>query len=81
MTEILADYRVAGEIKQGVTWKRCPKCNMVFGYEIEGGRYLRVGKVKVKFIKAECGDCGRLFWWGSMDRHLKKITKNRSPSV
>jgi len=77
MIEIVADYKVETKAKQvGVVWCRCPQCSMVYGFEIEGGEYLRVGKLKLVSLRAFCGDCGYTIWWYSSDRHMKRITKH-----
>jgi len=74
MTEIMPDYRTEAKIKTvGVTWCRCPKCKAVFGYEVEGGAYLRVGRLKIRTMRSECGDCGYPIWWYSSDRLIKRI--------
>jgi len=54
----------------------CPECKAVFGYEMNGGKYLRIGRVSVLWLEAVC-DCGNVVHWGSSDRHLKKILKGR----
>jgi len=78
MTEVKAAYRFGTKTKPpGVEWCRCPVCHMVYGFEENGGEYLRVGKVKVKYIRAVCGDCGFEFHWGSTDRYMRRI-KERS---
>ena len=78
MTEIAAEYIVDTRGEQfGVEWVRCSQCSSVIGYEICGGAYLRVGKLKMKSMSAECGDCGHTIWWYSSDRHIKKITERR----
>jgi hypothetical protein len=72
-----ADVRAKQAEQFGVVWRRCPLCSMVYGYEENGGEYLRVGKLRLKYMRAVCGDCGNEFHWGSMDRHLRKITNRR----
>jgi ribosomal protein S27AE len=78
MTEIPARYRTKTEKKQvGVVWRECPQCSMEYGFEVNGGEYLQVGNVRIKYMRAICGDCGNVIHWGSMDRHLRKLTKRR----
>ena len=60
-------------VEVGVTWRQCPKCGKDYGYETEGGKYLRVGGLKLMSMRAECGECGQVIWWYSSDRHLKRI--------
>ena len=81
MTEVQAEYKVKSETRQvGVKWCRCPQCQTVYGYEEDGGERLRVGKLKMVAMRAECGECGYTIWWYSSDRHMRKITKGRTPS-
>jgi ribosomal protein S27AE len=75
MTEIIADCRVETAFKK--VWRRCPQCSMVFGEEIDGGAYLKIGKLKVQSMRSECGDCGYTIWWYASDRHMRKITEKR----
>ena len=62
---------------------RCPGCGIPFGHEVEGGKFLRVGSLRVQKLAAICAMplCGHRIWWTAADRHLKKIEKrvyNRS---
>ena len=78
MTEVKAEYRFGTKTKPvGVEWRRCPQCHMVYGFEGTGGEYLRVGKLKIKYVDAVCGDCGYELHWGSNERYLRRI-KERS---
>jgi hypothetical protein len=66
MTEVKAEYRFGSKVKpRGVEWQRCPECHLVYGFEERGGEYLRVGKLKMVDMRAECGDCGHPIWWSS----------------
>jgi hypothetical protein len=77
MTELKAEYLTETPVKQvGVVWRHCSKCHMIYGYEVNGGEYLQVGRLRIKYMRAICSDCGNEFHWGSMDRHLRRI-KNR----
>jgi hypothetical protein len=76
MTEAVAEYRVEPKPKQvGAVWRHCPQCNMVYGYEINGGKFLYVGKLRMIAMRSECSDCGNTIWWYSSDRHMRKLTK------
>lgn len=67
MTEVTPEYKFGARSKPpGVEWKRCPVCKLVYGFEEEGGKYLRVGKLKVKHIQAACGECGLEINWSSL---------------
>ena len=76
MVEVMTDYKANTKAKQVcVEWIRCPRCSMVYGYEIMGGAKLRVGKLKIKYVHAECGECGAEIWWTSGHRHMRKATE------
>lgn len=74
MTEVAVEYKT--DKRAGVTWNHCPRCNAIYGFEVEDGAFLRVGKLKVKSIHAECGECGNPIWWCSSDRHIKRIIQS-----
>ena len=69
MTEIKAQYQ------NGVKWCSCSQCGREYGFEVKGGKYLQVGKVRVISMHAECGECGEPIWWYSSDRHIQKISE------
>ena len=75
MTETVANYKVKTNAERtDKVWRRCPKCLTVYGYEIQGGAYLRVGNLRIQSTRSECNDCGYTIWWYSSDRHMRKIT-------
>ena len=68
MSEVTPDYKTEVIAKSaGVEWRRCPHCHMVYGFEENGGEYLRVGKLRVKYVQAVCGDCGHEIVRGNID--------------
>lgn len=71
--EIAPEYM--GVVVKDKDWQRCKRCRKELGYKINHGEFLRVGNLKVKFIRAECPKCGVEFWWSSADRHLKRATE------
>jgi len=83
-----AEYIAA--IEQDFRPAICPNCGIVFGHEVEGGKYLKLGSLKITKLEATCDMplCGEPIWWTSSERHLRKIvdkkkkrSHNRSTSV
>lgn len=84
MTETTTEYITKLEL--GFKPAKCPSCGIVFGHEVQGGKYLKLGSLKITKLSAECDMplCGEPIWWTSSERHLKKITtrkKEREPTT
>jgi hypothetical protein len=75
--EQTAEYQAGDRVNHRAA--QCPKCGITFGFEIEGGAFLRVGSLRIQKLMAECATprCGEQLYWTSADRHMRKILKGR----
>jgi hypothetical protein len=76
--EIQPEYKTADRPKTfGVKWCQCPACGTMYGFEEDDGARLRVGKLRLVTMRAECAYCGNTIWWSASDRHIRKLTNRR----
>ena len=77
MTETAAQY-IAG-IEEDFKPAVCPGCGITFGHEIEGGKFLSVGSLRLDKLSGFCSMplCGEPIWWTSSERHLNKIVTRK----
>lgn len=80
MTEAIIEYKTT-KLKNGDEHRaaKCPGCGITFGFEVEGGKFLRVGSLRIQKLMAICATprCGEQLWWTSADRHLRRIVERR----
>ena len=76
MTET-AEYIAA--IEEDFRPYHCESCGIVIGHLVDGGKYLKLGSLKITKLSAECDMplCGEPIWWTSSERHLRKIVKDK----